>query len=232
MEIIQEFNCPHCFSTKVVKNGIKKNGRQNYRCRSCKKQFQHEYLYWGSKIDNKRMTINMLLNGNGIRDIARLLHISTGSIIRTLLSLSAIQLQPSQRYYHQVQVDELYSFVQSKRKKVWILYAYCAQTDEILAVTAGKRNKKTLKDLLKRLQNLTINFWCTDAWRVFKEVFHPQEHLIGKRFTKAIEGVNTSLRNSCKRLHRRTTAFSKKVIHHWIALKLVMNYRNLRTSYI
>ncbi len=133
MEIIQEFNCPHCFSTKVVKNGIKKNGRQNYRCRSCKKQFQHEYLYWGSKIDNKRMTINMLLNGNGIRDIARLLHISTGSIIRTLLSLSAIQLQPSQRYYHQVQVDELYSFVQSKRKKVWILYAYCAQTDEILA---------------------------------------------------------------------------------------------------
>ena len=72
MEIIQEFDCPHCFSTKVAKNGIKKNGRQHYRCRSCKKQFQHEYLYWGSKIDNKRMTINMLLNGNGIRDIARL----------------------------------------------------------------------------------------------------------------------------------------------------------------
>jgi IS1 family transposase len=41
-----------------------------------------------------------------------------------------------------VQIDELHTFVSKKRKKVWIIYAYDAETDEIIAVTAGKRSKK------------------------------------------------------------------------------------------
>ncbi|TXI13470.1 MAG: IS1 family transposase [Pedobacter sp.] len=118
------------------------------------------------------------------------------------------------------------------KKKVWILYAYCAKSKEILAVTMGKRTKKTVKVLLKRMQNITVNFSCTDAWKAFKEVFHPDSHLIGKRFTKAIEGVNTYLRNSCKRLIRRTTAFSKRLFNHYTALKLVMNHRNKKLAYI
>ncbi|MBA4850527.1 IS1 family transposase [Emticicia sp. BO119] len=32
-------NCPHCHSTKVVKNGIKTTGRQNFLCNTCGKQF-------------------------------------------------------------------------------------------------------------------------------------------------------------------------------------------------
>jgi IS1 family transposase len=30
--------------------------------------------------------------------------------------------------------------------------------------------------------------------KAFKEVFPPENHFIGKRFTKAIEGVNISLK--------------------------------------
>ena len=100
--------------------------------------------------------------------------------------------------YHKVQVGELYSFVQNKNKKVWILYVYCAQTNEILVLKMGKRSKKTVKDLYKRLKDIQVNFWCTDAWKAFKEVFPNESHLIGKQFTKAIEGVNSSLRNACK----------------------------------
>lgn len=51
-------------------------------------------------------------------------------------------------------------------------------------------------------------FWCTDAVKAFMEVFTAQRHLIGDRFTKAIKVVNTLLRNACKILIRRTTAFS------------------------
>ncbi|TXI13857.1 MAG: hypothetical protein E6Q66_08040 [Pedobacter sp.] len=77
-----------------------------------------------------------------------------------------------------------------------------------------------------------VDYWCTDHWKAFKDVFPKEKHLIGKEFTKTIEGVNTWLRSACKRLVRMTTAFSKKVLNHWIAIKLVMYHRNFRLSII
>ena len=132
MLIKRSLDCPHCLSSKVVKNGRKKSGIQNYRCKVCGKQFQDEYLYLGADKKNKYLITRMLTRGSGIRDIADILRISTGCVLRVLLSFINIQLRPRYQYYHRVQVDELYSFVGSKRKKVWILYAYCAQTKEIL----------------------------------------------------------------------------------------------------
>ncbi|AHM60702.1 insertion element iS1 1/5/6 protein insB [Flammeovirgaceae bacterium 311] len=38
-----------------------------------------------------------------------------------------------QSSYDQVQIDELYSFVESKENKRWLLYAYAPETDEVLA---------------------------------------------------------------------------------------------------
>ncbi len=230
-QIIIKLNCPHCFSAKVVKNGKKANGSQNYLCKKCKKQFLGEYLYWGADVKVKRQIEIMLVNGNGIRDISRILGISTGCVLRTLVKNGKeIVIKPSKNHYNRVQIDELYSFVQNKTKKVWLLYAYDAETDEILAITAGKRSKKTVKDLLTRLNGVKIDWYCTDHWEAFKAVL-PENHLIGKRFTKAIEGVNTALRNSCKRLNRRTTSFSKKVINHWCAIKMTIKHRNNRVSY-
>jgi insertion element IS1 protein InsB len=231
-EITIGVNCPHCFNSKVVKNGKKGNGSQNYLCKSCGKQFVYEYLYWGADPAKKRLAMNMLLKGSGIRDVAYVLNISKGAVVNTLLkAVKGLVIKPSKNFYHMVQIDEVYTFVKSKGKKVWLLYAYSADNNEILALTLGKRSKKTLKDLLKRLGEITVNFYCTDGWKVFKEIFNPSQHLVGKRFTKAIEGVNTSLRASCRRIHRRTTGFSKKVTNHWAALRFCVWHRNTRTSY-
>ena len=96
-----------------------------------------------------------------------------------------------------------------------------------MSANRGKKEYETVKDFFKKLKSIQVNFWCTDAWKAFKEVFPLESHLMGKRFSKVIEGVNTSLRNVCKRLIRRTTTFSKKLINHWCAVKLVMVLRNL-----
>lgn len=77
-QIIVKLDCPHCFSARVIKNGIKKNKVQNYKCTDCKKQFQDEYLYWGADIFVKRQIIRLLLHGNGITDIAKTLGVSKG----------------------------------------------------------------------------------------------------------------------------------------------------------
>jgi len=120
----------------------------------------------------------------------------------------------------------------TKVKKVWIIYAYDAESKEILAITAGKRSGKQVRDLMKRLGDIEVDFWCTDLWKSFSEVLPEDKHLKGKQFTKAIEGVNTALRNSCRRIHRRTVCFSKKLLNHWMALKLTVNQFNNRPSYI
>jgi len=218
--------------SKVVKNGLKITGTQNYLCTKCKKQFQSDYFYLGCQKDVKLMILRMLVNGNGVRDICRIALVSAGCVLRTLLSIgNLITIEPQRKHYHKVQIDELYSFVGSKKKKVWIIYAYDAFTGEILGVTAGKRSKKHVRDLIKRLGDIEVDWWCTDAWKAFAQVLPYERHLIGKKFTKAIEGVNTALRNSCKRLHRRTTAFSKKLQNHWNALKIAINNFNNKPSY-
>ena len=84
--------------------------------------------------------------------------------------------------------------------------------------------------MIKRLGDIEVDWWCTDAWKAFAQVLPYERHLIGKKFTKAIEGVNTALRNSCKRLNRRTTAFSKKLQNHWNALKIAINNFNNKPS--
>lgn len=69
-------------------------------------------------------------------------------------------------------------------KAAAIIYAYGHETDEILAVTAGKCSKKHLKDLLKRLGDITVDWWCSDAWKVFKETLPYDQHLIEKNIPK------------------------------------------------
>ncbi len=102
----------------------------------------------------------------------------------------------------------MFSFASKKCKKVWIFYAYAPETKEILAVTMGKRNQKQLQSLMVQIKNLhiEIGFYCTDRFEAFKEVLPYCKHLIGKKFTKNIEGVNTPIRSKIARFHRRTTA--------------------------
>ena len=68
-----------------------------------------------------------------------------------------VVVKPEKRYYPQVQIDELWMYVARKKRKVWLLYAYCRQTDEVLAFTMGKRNSKTARNLLLKLKGLEID---------------------------------------------------------------------------
>ena len=117
-------------------------------------------------------------------------------------------------------------------------YAYAPETKEILAITMGKR--KQLQSLMVQIKNLSIeiDFYYTDKFEAFKEVLPYYHHLIGKKFTKNIEGINTLIRSKIARLHRRTTArglprkFSKKLTIQWFLMKIFIFYLNQMPSYI
>ena len=66
--------------------GFTKQGKQRYVCRSpaCARSFILEYSNYGCHPDIKEKIIDMALNGSGIRDTARVLEVSQGTVIGTL----------------------------------------------------------------------------------------------------------------------------------------------------
>src|SRR4051812_44975747 len=142
---------------------------QNFKCTDCGKQFQSQYLYLGADKRVKDKLLQMQLRGWGIRDTALLAGVSPATVLSCVIQESLkVLIKPARRYYHKVQIDEVWSYVANKQKKVWLLYAYCAETDEILAFAIGKRNSKTVRNLLLKLKGLEIDFFLPDNWKVFQ----------------------------------------------------------------
>jgi transposase-like protein len=79
--------CLYCQSDKIVKRGKTDSGKQRYLCQHppCPhRTFLLDYTNRGYLPSVKRQIIEQALNGSGIRDTARVLCISTDTVIREL----------------------------------------------------------------------------------------------------------------------------------------------------
>lgn len=79
--------CPHCQSDQIIKGGKTKAGKQRYKCQNTDcpcYSFQLDLIYNGRSPEVKEQIIDMALNGSGIRDTARVLKISTATVINEL----------------------------------------------------------------------------------------------------------------------------------------------------
>jgi transposase-like protein len=82
-----QIRCPACQSTDVIKHGITAQGKQRSRCKNPHCSFQTflvEYSHQGRVPEVKHQILEMTLNGRGIRDMARVLHISPTTVIEEL----------------------------------------------------------------------------------------------------------------------------------------------------
>jgi len=79
--------CPHCHSSEVIKAGKQANGTQRYQCqngRCARRLFLLQYQDRGRVPEVRRQVVDMALNGSGIRDTARVLRISSTTVIAVL----------------------------------------------------------------------------------------------------------------------------------------------------
>lgn len=77
--------CPDCHSAEVVKHGKSTVGKQRYRCQNCDcpyRTFVLNQTYPGRTRQVKQQIVEMTLNGSGVRDIARVLHVSPTTVIQ------------------------------------------------------------------------------------------------------------------------------------------------------
>lgn len=229
MQITLEIKCPTCLSDSIKKNGIKVDGKQNYQCKDCKRQFigDHALSYLGCNSGITRKILQLMVRGSGIRDIAEVERISIGKVLRTLTE-SAYQIQPKQSHYESLEVDEFWTFVGNKNNKQWLIYAYHRETGEIVAYVWGKRDLATVQRLKTKLKQLGIHYTriASDHWDSFITAFKNCKQSIGKFFTVGIEGNNCKIRHRIRRGFRRSCNFSKKLENHFKAFDLTFFYIN------
>ena len=85
--ITHVLHCPYCQGTDIVRHGTSPEGKQRYRCRGCPERgrtFLLEYAYAGQSPEVKQQIVDMALNASGIRDTARVLHVSPTTVIKEL----------------------------------------------------------------------------------------------------------------------------------------------------
>lgn len=112
MPCYQEISCPRCGGNHITKSGMSTLGDQRYRCRNPEcptKTFMLKYRYAAYRPGIKARVVEMAINSSGVRDTARVLGISKGTVISTLKkSLRPRAGEPAVRPYYQQAVGGAY----------------------------------------------------------------------------------------------------------------------------
>ena len=80
----EEVACPRSSARNVKKNGISAQHKQRYRCHDCQRQFITDYTCQAYKPQVRSLVLPMTMNGSGIRDISRVLAMSTNTVLKLI----------------------------------------------------------------------------------------------------------------------------------------------------
>jgi transposase-like protein len=178
--VLMAVTCPSYPSDNLAKRDKTDTGKQRYRCQNpdCP---HHSFLldpaYKGRLPEIKTQIIDMALNGSGIRDTARVLGISTDTVISELKKASTLisvnqplleTLLPSDVEVvipreNEAEMDEMWSYVQRKKEPRWLwhaidpIYAHLWETDKCRILSVAY-NYHCLTFLWKRLFEFPILF--------------------------------------------------------------------------
>jgi insertion element IS1 protein InsB len=70
-----------------------------------------------------------------------------------------------------------------------------------IAWVTGGHHSKTVRKLYEKLKHLNCTFY-TDDWEAFNKVLPKERHIIGKKYTIAIEQDNSNTRHNLARMTR------------------------------
>ena len=121
------------------------------------------------------------------------------------------------------ELDEMWSYVQSKAHPRWLWHAIDHYTGQVLAYVFGRRQDDVFLKLQTLLAPFGITRYCTDGWGAYERHLEVAQHIVGKENTQKIESKHINLRTRIKRLVRRTICFSKTERMHDLVIGLFIN---------
>lgn len=126
----------------------------------------------------------------------------------------------------EAELDEMWSFVNSKKERRWLWHAINHDTGEILAYVLSGHKDETFLRLKELLEPFGITQYYTDGWGAYERHIEPalgSVGSVGKCNTQKIKRKHFTLRTRIKRLARKTICFSKSIVMHDIVLGLFIN---------
>jgi insertion element IS1 protein InsB len=123
----------------------------------------------------------------------------------------------------EAEMDEMWSFVQSKQQQRWLWHAIDHRTGDLLAYVLAPHEDQALEALINLLTPFGIQQFYTDAWGAYLRRLAPEQHTVGKTNTQRIERQHLTLRTRIKRLARKTICFSKSILMHDTVIGLFIN---------
>lgn len=156
----------------------------------------------------------MLIEGCGIRSIARILRISKNTVLSRMLKISKqIKVPYFNKLGCKVEVDEMWSFIGSKTNVAWITYAIERETKQVIDFFVGRKTKETIRPLINKVLLLQPIRIYTDRLNIYPSMIPKEIHKRFQYCTNKIERMNLTLRTHIKRLSRKTICFSRNKIY-------------------
>lgn len=212
IRVSDEKYCPYCKGAKVVKNDTTKNRKQQYHCKGCFKRFilNHTYLAYHQNVNEN--IILLTKEGLGIRSTARILKISTTTLLKRIVSISRSIHQPIISKGKTYEVDEMCTYIKHKRNFIWLVYALEKDSKSVVSFNVGKRTNKTLSRVVDSLKLSEAKKIFTDRLKNYRFLIDEKLHSVKRFGTNHIERKNLTLRTHLKRFNRRTICFSKSLL--------------------
>ena len=237
--------CPRCHSHKIIKNGKTYYGKQNHKCKTCDRQFVVDNNHTVNE-ELREIARRSLLERLSLRGICRIIGVSltwmldfavqTWSEAPDDLGVKPKLLRmrsPEKLQILGLQLDEMWSFVQKKKKKAWIWVVFEPESRQVISFHIGSRGVKSMKILWSKIppRFQKYCFFETDDWEAYSSVLPKQRHSVGKEYTYFIEGFFAEVRARVSRLVRKSLSFSKKWENHIAAIKYFFWQFNLEQQF-
>ncbi|KFF03854.1 IS1 family transposase [Chryseobacterium luteum] len=165
---VKVYSCVKCVGDDFIKYGKTNYGKQCYQCKFRKAISVLQYSYNAYKKDINTKVIQLTKEGMGIRSIARILKISTTTLLKRIVAIANSISQPLIPYYQTYELDEMRFFIRKKSNMMWLVYAINKSTQEIAGFYIGRRNNKTLNSVVKTLVTSKAKKIYTDKLRNYQ----------------------------------------------------------------
>ena len=232
------YECRTCGSENIVKNGTNRCGNQQYWCKDCDARRVLE-----PKRENpvkKELSLKIYKERSSMRGVSRVLEISRQRFsqwlcehITNLPPLRTTILPAKEDDI--LELDEMWSFVQSKDQKRWLWIALCRRTRQVVAYVIGDRSSRTCLKLWQRIPpDYRSCRSFSDFWHAYEQLLTTNTHqLVDKDSgqTAHVERWNCTLRQRSARYVRKTLSFSKSdKFHHLVTKWFIFDYNLSLTS--
>ena len=232
-------NCPSCHSSHIKKNGHIHNGKQNFRCKECGRQFVADTQKKSITTHDREIIRRLFAERISLRGICRAMQVSLTWLLNFFQQVTDetpddLSVTPPPKGKLTLELDEMWSFVGDKETKQWIWLAIDRDKHKIVGWYVGKRDEQAARQLWNSLPGVyrQCAVCYTDFWDAYAKVIPSCRHRpVGKETgeTSHIERTNGTFRQRVSRLVRKALSFSKNKKNHRRAIKYFIWQFNLGT---